>query len=119
MSVFRDPFPAVSVQLSTTPGNVLYTCPAGFRAIIEDNSDLNTSAIDRTVTYHIVRSGDSIAANNKVCDAAAAPKVTTAPSGTPRWTVIGKSLNAGDVLQAFASAGSAITPMGTMRLEAQ
>ena len=119
MSVFRQGFPAASLQLATTPGDVLFTCPAGFTATIEDYSDLNTTATDCTTTAHIVRSGGSIADNNQVLSASAAPKETTAPSGSIRYPMIGKTMNPGDFIQSFASAGSAVTPMGTVRLEAQ
>ena len=117
MAVFREGFPATSLQLATTPGDVLFTCPTGMTATVEDCSDLNTTATDRTATYHIVRSGGSIADNNQVVSAAAAPKEATAPQGTIRYSMIGKTLNAGDFIQAFASAGSALTPMGTIRKE--
>ena len=107
-------FPATSLQLATTPGNVLYTCPDGVHARVDDCSDLNTSVTDRTVTYHIVLSGGSIADNNKVVGAAAAKKLADAPQGAIRYTMLGKVLHPGDFIQAFASAASAVTPKGAV-----
>lgn len=119
MGVYREGFPAASIQLSTTPGNVLYACPAGCVATIEDLSHKNSTSTDRTVTAYIVRSGGSIGVTNLVIDAGAVPKTATAPRGVIEYAMIGKTLNAGDFIQEFASAGSAITPMGTVRVESQ
>ena len=105
-------FPAASVQLSTTPGNTLYTCPAGARAQIQNFMVLNTTATDRALTVHVVRSGDSIADNNQVVSAMTIPKKTTAPAGIPISNLLGMWLNAGDTIQAFSSAGTALTPFG-------
>lgn len=119
MGVYRQGFPAASLQLATTPGNVLFTCPAGMTATIEDLSHKNTTTGDETVTVYIVRSGGAIGVTNEVMFGAPIPKRVTAPRGVIEYTMIGKTLNPGDFIQEFASAGAAITPMGTVRLESQ
>lgn len=114
MAVIRVGIPATSLQLTTTPGDVVYTCPAGKQATIIDLSELNTTATDRTVTWHIVRSGGSIADNNQVVSAAPVSKETVRPRGEIEYAMIGKTLNPGDFIQGFGSAASALTPMGTI-----
>lgn len=115
MSTSPIGFPSASLQLATTPGDVLYTCPAGTtRAIITKLIFLNTTATARTVTVHVVRSGGSIADNNQVVSAMTVPVETVAPQGVECYGVEGIVLNPGDFIQAFASAGSAITPMGSV-----
>ena len=107
-------FPATAIQLATTPGDVLYTCPASVHARIDDLSFKNTSATDRTVTVYIVRSGGTIGVTYELWNAAAVPKTATAPKGVVCYEAIGLVLNPGDFIQAFGSAGSAITPMGSV-----
>lgn len=114
MAAYLQGIPAVAIQLATTPGDVLYTCPPGVHARIDDLSFLNTTGTDRTATVHVVRSGDTIAAKNKVWDAAPIPKNTTAPKGVICYEAIGLVLNPGDFIQAFASAATAITPIGAI-----
>lgn len=114
MGAYLLGIPETAIQLATTPGDVLYTCPAGVRARIDDLSFLNTTATDRTVTVHVVRSGDVIAAKNKVWDAAPVLKNTIATKGVICYEAIGKVLNPGDFLQCFASAATAITPEGSI-----
>lgn len=111
MGVYRQGIPSTAIQLATTPGNVLYTCPVGTRAQVIALEFLNTSSGAVTVTVHICRSGDTIAAKNQIWNANTIPATATAPRATPCYEaqVI---LNPGDFIQAFASAGTAITPMG-------
>lgn len=114
MGANKATFPTASLQLATTPGDVLYTCPARTRAEITMMSVLNTTGTSRTVTVHIVRSGGSIADNNQVVSAAAVAAEGTRPQGEILWPVIGQVLNEGDFIQAFASAATALTPMGAV-----
>ena len=114
MSANKNTFPAASLQLATTPGDVLYTCPAGTRAEVTMCSCLDTTATARTTSWHIVRSGGSIADNNQVISAKTIPAETTRPEGEILDRMIGQVLNPGDFIQAFASAATAITPMGAV-----
>ena len=107
-------FPSSSLQLATTPGDVIYTCPAGAHAVIAALKFLNTTGTGRTVTVHVVRSGGSIADNNQVVSAAPVPAETTAPFGVNDYSDQAITLNPGDFIQAFASAAAAITPMGSV-----
>ena len=114
MGAYPIGFPSASLQLATTPGDVLYTCPAGAHARLDKLTFLNTTSTGRTVTVHVVRSGGSIADNNQVVSAASVPAEGTAPDGKEAYIPEGLVLNPGDFVQAFASAGSAITPMGAV-----
>ena len=114
MGAYRQTFPTASIQLATTPGDVLYTCPAGTKAQIQKLTFLNTTATARTVTVHIVRSGGAIGVTNQVWIAATVPLNTTAPRGVECFEAEGQVLNPGDFIQAFASAATAITPMGSV-----
>jgi len=107
-------FPSSSLQLSTTPGDVLYTCPPGTHAHLGKLSGLDTSDSGSTVTYHLVRSGGSIAANNQIVKAAPIPRTTTAPTGIEHYVPEGLVLNPGDFIQGFAANASRITPMGSV-----
>ena len=114
MGAFLKGIPETSLQLATTPGDVLYTCPLGVHARIDDLSFKNTTATDRTVTVYIVRSGGAIGVTNELWNAASIPKTATAPKGVICYEAIGLYLNPGDFIQAFASSGSALTPMGSV-----
>lgn len=106
--------PAASGQLAVSPGMDIYTCPAGTHALITDLSFLNTTGTARTVTVHIVRNGAANADNNQIWSAVPLPIETTQPRGVVCHEAIGKVLNPGDVLRAFADAATAITPMGAV-----
>ena len=106
--------PATSAQLAVSPGTDLYTCPAGVHARITNLSFLNTTGTARTVTVHIGRNGAANADNNKIWSAAPIPIETTVPRGVICHEAIGKVLNPGDVLRAFADAATAVTPMGSV-----
>lgn len=114
MGAYLKGIPETSIQLATTPGDVLYTCPAGVHARIDDLSFKNTSTTDYTITLYIVRSGGTIGVTNEVWKAASIPKTATAPKGVICYEAIGKILQPGDFIQAFASNASAITPMGSV-----
>lgn len=114
MSANKNTFPTASLQLATTPGDVLYTCPAGTRAEITMMSVLNTTSTTRAITVHIVRSGGSIADNNQVVSAKAIAAEGTRPEGEILDRMIGQVLNPGDFIQAFAAAATALTPMGAV-----
>ena len=107
-------FPTASVQLATTPGTDLYTCPAATRAQIRKLVVLNTTGTARTVTVHIARGGAANADNNQIVSAAAVPIETTAPQGVELFGVEGQLLNPTDVLRAFSdgASGAALTAMG-------
>ena|SRR3990167_10059642 len=109
-------FPSASIQLATTPGTDLYTCPAGTRARIDKLVILNTTATGYTVTVHIARAGAANADNNQIVSAAPIPIETTAPNGVELYGVEGQVLNPTDVLRAFSSgaSGAALTAMGSV-----
>ena len=114
MGAYLKGIPEASIQLAVSPGDVLYTCPAGVHGRIDDLSFKNTSTADETVTVYIVRSGGSVGVTNELWKAAPIPKTATAPKGVVCYEAIGKILNPGDFLKAFASTGSALTPMGSV-----
>ena len=107
-------FPAASIQLATTPGDTLYTCPLATRARITMLSFLNTTANPRTVSVHLVRSGGAIGVTNQVWNAAAVPATATQPKGVVCYEAINQVLNPGDFIKVFADAGTAITPVGSV-----
>src|SRR3990167_2765008 len=107
-------FPTASLQLATTPGSDLYTCPAGTRARIYKLIFGNTTGTGRTVSVHIARAGAANADNNIVWNAVPVPIETTAPRGVECYEAEGQVLNPTDVLRAFSDAATAITPMGSV-----
>ena len=116
MGAFPVTFPAASVQLATTPGTDLYTCPSGTRARIIKLTVLNTTGTARTVTIHIARGGAANADNNQIVSAAPVPIETTAPHGIEIYAAEGQVLNPGDILRAFSdgASGTALTAMGSV-----
>ncbi len=116
MGAFRQTFPAAATQLATTPGTTLYTCPTGTKAEVRKLTFLNTTGTARTVTVALIRSGASTtpAAGNTIWSGSSVPLTATAPRGVECFEIEGQVLNPGDFIQAFADAGTAVTPFGSV-----
>ena len=112
MGVYLIGFPSASLQLATTPGDVLYTCPAATHTRLDSLLVINSNAATRTITAYLVRSGGSIGNNNLIINAASVPGAATAPDGRRFYFPEGLVLNPGDFIQAFASAATSLSPSG-------
>lgn len=93
----------VQGTLLTTSAVTLYTCPANTRVSITKVSVCETSGAARTVTIHIVASGDTAAAKNKVTNV----KTLDANESTD-LNEAKHILEAGDTIQALADANTAV-----------
>ena len=114
MGAYLKGIPETAIQLAVSTGDILYTCPLGVHARVDDLSFKNTTTTDRTVTLYLVRAGGAIGVTFEIWNAVSIPKTATAPKGVICYEIIGKILNPGDFIQAFASAATAITPMGSV-----
>jgi len=91
-------------QIASGSQTTLYTVPASTMAIIRDIMIVNTTSTDRTVEVWLVPNGGSPADNNKlIADMTVYANDCLHWQG---WQVLG---TAGDMIQAEASAASAIT----------
>lgn len=101
-----------SAQLAVT-FTTLYTCPLGATAEITALATMNETTTARTVTYSIKRSGGG---DTEVVTAQSVPANNTVPGTkmTSHFEVIGEVLMPGDILQAKASAASALRPWGAV-----
>ena len=116
MGAFVVTFPTATIQLATTPGTDLYTCPAGVRARITKLTVLNTTATARTVTIHLARAAEANADKNQIVSAEPVPIETTAPMGVEIFCAEGQVLNPTDVLRALSdgASGAALTAFGSV-----
>lgn len=87
------------IQL-TGSAAALYTVPAATRAQITTATFTNTHTANNPITVHIVRSGDSAAADNILID----PQSTILPPGKDYISpdLYGQVLNAGDAIWGLA-----------------
>lgn len=91
-------------QLSTTPGDTIYTCPDNKTAEVRFVNCTNESNSSARVTIHVVQSGGSLADSNIYTDAKfiGTGKTDFLPE------IAGLILSAGDFIIAFGSAGGAL-----------
>lgn len=93
----------VQGTMLTTSAATLYTCPANTRAGITRFSATETSGAARTITVHIVASGGTASATNKVTNVRTLDANESADINEAKHI-----LEAGDTIQALADAGSAV-----------
>lgn len=98
-------FAALTAQLGTG-ASVIYTA-SNVRAQVLAASFTNTNVGAQTVTLHIVPSGGSPSDANMVMKAVSIP----AGGSYRAIELVGQALNAGDTIQALASAATSITPV--------
>jgi hypothetical protein len=90
-------------QLGTSAA-ALYTCPANTTVVIGNATFTNVGAAQETFTIYIVRSGGSAGPTNTLIDAESLAVGETYVSAELKTKV----LNAGDSIQAQASAAASI-----------
>lgn len=88
---------AVAATYYTTPVNTVTTVSA--------MTMTNTTGINRTVTVHLVPSGDSATAANMILSA----YVLAAGASEPVTSAIGQTLAAGGTIQALSDLAAAVT----------
>lgn len=89
----------------TTSAATCYTAPPNTKARIDAMVATNTSAVAVTVTVHLVSQGGSAADSNVILKA---KNLAAGESYTVR-EALGQWLEAGDMIQALASAATAVT----------
>ena len=87
----------------------LYTCPIAVTAVIKRVTFLNTDTVAVTLTVHLVRSGGSATAANKLINAL--PLSANQTYQSPELANL--VLTAGDAIQALASTASKINSTGS------
>lgn len=102
---------AVDAAQLTAAAVTYYTAPASIGASqVIHWVVCNTDTVARTVTIHVIPSGGSATATNKVLDA----KQLQPNQSYNVKELIGKALEAGDFIQALASAATAISMQGSV-----
>ncbi len=84
--------------VTTGSGTLAYTVPTGFKTEVKSITFSNTTASPITFALHFATSGDSVADSNQVI-----PEVSLAGNTFVQWCP-NHQLNAGDFIQAIASA---------------
>lgn len=87
---------------------IQYTVPAGQRCILKKVVFVNHTAIARAVTVHLVPSGGAVANANKIWDARSLPPNTVSEHVRECFDLENITMEAGDTLQCFADAASAV-----------
>lgn len=101
---------ARTVKMLAEPGQLgaaaaaIYTVPSNTKAILQRLTLCNVTAGAITVDLHIVKSGDSAAADNKLVD-----EKSLAAGESVDITSVLHTLEAGDSLQGLASSATSIT----------
>lgn len=99
----------ITAALLTTAAAAYYTAPGGTRSKITKLTFTNTSANVVTVTVHLVAAGGSASATNMLV-----PARSIGPGEVYEcFEAIGQILQAGGMVQAFASTGAVVNVQGS------
>lgn len=106
MTAIVKRFSPSATQL-TTSATTIYSAATGIRAQVLAANVLNTSAAPVTVTVHLVPTGQTVGDANMIVKA----RSLNIGESYKVIELVGQAMNAGDTIQALASANTAVSMM--------